>query len=98
MALKKTFSLPDGSSAEYIRISELKSNKLQITVVVDLYKSKADRDAGKDPSERSFKMKKMFPNPPTTYTFDASSYTANWYDEAYDFLKTLPDFSGAEDA
>jgi hypothetical protein len=54
MAFKKTFELPDGSTAEYIkfrRIEDLDVDEKRCTIIFAVYRDKEKRDAGKEPAK-----------------------------------------------
>lgn len=82
MALKKAIVQPNGATAEYWRISAIGRPISGCLIVVDGYVSAEARATGKIPLARR--------------SFKAGSIAS--VDAAYTFLKTLPAFSGSEDA
>ena len=81
MALKKSIELSSGFSAEYWRISILNRGIAGDSIVVEGFKDKASRDAKKTPIGR-----KVFKHSPLLTIADA-----------YVYLKTKHEFTGAED-
>ena len=96
MALYKPTTLNTGITADYYRISELTAVKLKIRIKVALYISAQARADGKAPLMENC-YQKVVGALPQGFSFTASGYEANFYDEAYEFLKTLPMFDGATD-
>ena len=96
MALYKETVLPTGVTANYYRITELLAVKLKIRIKVALYLNAQSREDGKAPLMENC-YQKVVGALPQGFSFTASGYEANFYDEAYDFLKTLPMFDGATD-
>lgn len=96
MALKKSTTLPSGAVAEYYRISELFVSKLSVRLKISLYLSKDARDSGCSPVIANIFQSKIN-QAQAGFSFSASGYDANLYEEAYTFLKTLDMFEGAID-
>jgi len=100
MALQKEFTLSSGYVANYVKISSLRQDKLNISLQIDLYKDATARNAGKSPAVSNFAAKSVanlqYPN----YSFVLTQEQfddGDVYGYAYDYLKSLPIFSGADD-
>ena len=96
MALYKPTTLTTGVTADYYRISELVAVKLKIRIKVEMYLNAQARVDGRAPIMENC-YQKIVGALPQGFSFTASDYDVNFYDEAYVFLKTLPMFSGATD-
>lgn len=88
MALQKEFITNLGVAGNYWKILSFEDNRIsgKTDVIVGLYLSKAARNADKDKLSR-----KVY----TLDSFDVSNKSHLQY--VYDYLKTLPEFSGAID-
>lgn len=97
MALKKTVVKPNGLSLEYHRIGMVKiDTNEQITILLHSYLNEEGRNY-----EKAYARGEIEGEP--TFPFVDSQYISFDYDEqmniknAYEWLKTLPQFAGAED-
>lgn len=97
MALKKTIIKPNGLPLEYHRIAMVKIDTNQlITVLVHSYLNEEARNYEKDYANGNIEGEPVFP-------YVDAEYINVKYDEkmniknAYEWLKTLPQFEGAED-
>jgi len=82
MALQKTMSYKGASIQDaYIKVSRFNGNKIHLYFEIDV-KSSADA------SEPVYSM---------GYTADYNANGSNALTQAYEYLKTLPEFSGATD-
>lgn len=91
MAVKKSVTLQDGNTAEYHKIRRIVDDARQVTV--DIYKNKDARDAGKNSSKTN-----VYVVPEDVFTEDAFLPADKSPKRiAYTWLKTLGEFSGAED-
>lgn len=101
MALKKNVTLSNGIVVTYHKISMLKADiNQQITLLVHSYISEEGRQIEKDYADGKYNDIDMnLINWPYVY----ADYINIPYDEtmtiekAYEYLKTLPEFEGAED-
>lgn len=101
MALKKTFQTKMGVSGEYVKIQLSFKDKLTVLLRMEYWLDKATRDlAGAIPlsdqmagsgDSRIVGFKCMY-----QFIYDLTSVN-NIYVQAYDYLKTLPEFIGAGD-
>lgn len=89
MALTKVTELESGIIVEeaYIRVQGINGNKNILAVSLEVFASKQLCDEGKQPiSYMSF-----------TFVPDTSENSLRWDKQAYDHLKTLPEFAGSID-
>jgi len=88
MALQKTITLIDNFDIEvsiancYIKVTDIKGNKGIMSFMVDYHKA----------SDQGSIHQKRF-----TFTPSVSDGSANFIKQAYEHLKTLPEFAGATD-
>lgn len=106
MALQKDYETKEGFIANYWRITamHLTAKNTADTILVCLYKDKASRDANKEPVFSKVWTFPFVENPETeneiihTTPFTLQNLTEeNCYDLAYNWLKTLGEFSGCVD-
>lgn len=101
MALEKEFTLPSGVVGEYLRIGQVILSNYRVRLRVDLYKDAAARQAHKSPLVEGFAQKQVssLHSGDMEYAFSITEEQLddNLLELAYDFLKTLPTFSDAED-
>lgn len=97
MALLKTIKKPNGVELSYHRIAMVKiDTNQQITLLVHSYINEEGRNYEKDYSAGKIEGEPTFP-------YVDAEYISLDYDEnmniknAYEWLKTQPDFEGAED-
>lgn len=88
MALQKTITLTDNFDIEvsitdcYIKVTDMKGNKDLMSFMVDYHKA----------SDQGSIHQKRF-----TFTPSVADNSDNFIKQAYVYLKTLPEFSGAGD-
>jgi hypothetical protein len=87
MALKKSHSTTFGLELQeaYFKISSVSGSKLGARIAVDFYVDEAASKSGKSPVGTS------------VFDFAPSASSKNWDAQAYEHLKTLPEFAGATD-
>ena len=101
MALKKAFQTKMGVGGEYINFDLGFKSKTEVLIKMKYWKDSVtkntegaiplnDQMAGSG-ADRVTGFKSMY-----EFTYDLES-AVNVYAQAYDYLKTLPEFSGAED-
>jgi hypothetical protein len=98
MALKKSVTTPQGYQAEYFKISKLWQTKRNVGMQLALYKDQAARNSGKAPVDPNFSVKSILRDDGFSFELTESQFeNENVYQCAYNYLKSLPIFSGAED-
>lgn len=101
MALKKAFETKMGVGGEYVNFDLGFKSKTEVLLKMKYWKDSATRNlkgaiplndqmAGSN-DERITGFKGLY-----EFTYDLNS-EKNIYEQAYDYLKTLPEFTGAED-
>lgn len=97
MALKKKIRKPNGIELEYHRISMVKiDTNQQVTLLVESYINEEGRNYEKRYAAGEIKGEPSFPYIDAEYIplpYNQSMNIRN----AYEYLKTLPEFEGAED-
>lgn len=94
MALQLSKDLPSGFSADYWRIESVDLVPGTTRVIVAIYKDSAARQAGKAAVSQADYSWTADDNP---CTLDAMDSGSNAFALAYEKLKTLPEFAGAQD-
>lgn len=101
MALKKTAQMQNGIVTEYHRIAMLKIDiNQEITILINSYLSEDGRQVEKDYAEGKYK---NVDDGLILFPYYNAEYLNAPYDgemtitKAYAYLKTLPEFEGAED-
>ena len=87
MAFKKPHSTTFGLDLQeaYFKVSSVSGSKLGARIAVDVYVDEAASKSGKSPVGN------------IVFDFVPSTMSKNWDAQAYDHLKTLPEFAGATD-
>lgn len=100
MALKKKISMPNGIGLGYHRIGMLKMDvNQQNTILVYSYLSEDGRQVEKDYADGKYKDVDagLIPFPYYNAEYINAPYDENMtLEKAYEYLKTLPEFEGAE--
>lgn len=101
MALKKTVRMQNGIATEYHRIAMLKIDiNQEITILINSYLSEDGRQVEKDYAEGKYKNVDdgLIPFPYYNVEYLNAPYDGEMtIAKAYAYLKTLPEFEGAED-
>ena len=101
MALKKQFMDRDGNVGEYINLDISLANKTSVTLMLNFWKDKATRDTATAipyNDQLTGSRKDRIVGFDTVYDciYDLNS-SDNIFVQGYNYLKTLPEFNGAED-
>jgi hypothetical protein len=101
LALQQTVTIPGGIevTSAYHRITAMNINiENQIAdVFVKIYKDKTTRENGGEPITFKRYEAKVDPFNNFLTAVDVSPQEINHVSQAYEYLKTLPDFQGAQD-
>ena len=102
MALKKKIQMSNGIVTEYHRIGMIKMDvNQQITILLYSYLSEDGRQVEKDYADGKYKDVDagLIPFPYYNAEYLNAPYDKDMtLDKAYEYLKTLPKYEGAEDA